>query len=112
MGPTVAMTRSSTWCSVSSLVLLTLVVMSRLQLVVRLTSLILCSVKALPKSVVLVIAPLSTPVAADQLQPLPSKCLLFGIDILFAVYHLIESVKDFIETGLHVLLSEVECLVQ
>ena len=75
-------------------------------------SLILCSVKALSKSVALVIAPLSTPVAAYQLQPLPSKCLLFGIGILFAVYHFIESVKDFGETGLHVLLSEVECLVQ
>lgn len=86
--------------------------MSRLQLVVRLTSLILCSVKALPKSVALVIAPLSTPVAAYQLQPLPSKCLLFEIDVLFAVYHLIESIKDFDETGLHVLLPEVECLVQ
>ena len=86
--------------------------MSRLQLVVRLTSLILCSVKALPKSVALVIAPLSIPVAAYQLQPLPSKCLLFEIDVLFAVYHLIESIKDFDETGLHVLLPEVECLVQ
>ena len=86
--------------------------MSRLQLVVRLTSLILCSIKALPKSVALVIAPLPTPVAAYQLQPFPSKCFLFGIDILFAVYHLIESVKDFDETGLHVFLSEVECLVQ